>query len=429
MQKFFRNWMRVALIDLTIVAFAGVIMRYKIAFSLPFIDQKYLMHAHSHFAFSGWITQALMVLLTAYLAKRLPQINLKKYNAILWANVLTAFGMLFTFPFEGYGLYSIIFSTLSIFVSYAFAIVYWTDLNKITTARVSHKWFKAAVLFNAISSYGAFSLAYMMATHSVTQNGYLESIYFFLHFQYNGWFFFACMGLLTEFLLRHGVNARKLKQVFYLFAFACVPAYFLSVLWIDLSTWIYSLVVLAVIAQLVALVSLIQLIRHSYAIIMKRLSAPVKRLTGFAAVALIIKLLLQAASVIPSLSDLTTGFRPIVIGYLHLVFLGIITLFILSYALHYNYISIKKRIITGIAIFTAGIILNEFLLMVQGIGALEYQSLPYMNYYLLLAALIMFVGLLCFALKPFTQTISPSLPSTLPIYSNQKKRVYEQHLS
>src|SRR5690349_8007660 len=107
MQKFFRNWMRVALIDLTIVAFAGVIMRYKIAFSLPFIDQKYLMHAHSHFAFSGWITQALMVLLTAYLAKRLPQINLKKYNAILWANVLTAFGMLFTFPFEGYGLYSI----------------------------------------------------------------------------------------------------------------------------------------------------------------------------------------------------------------------------------------------------------------------------------------------------------------------------------
>ena len=47
-------------VNLAIVALLGVIMRYKILYPLPFVDQKKFLHAHSHFAFSGWVTLALI---------------------------------------------------------------------------------------------------------------------------------------------------------------------------------------------------------------------------------------------------------------------------------------------------------------------------------------------------------------------------------
>ena len=51
---------RLLLLNLLIVASLGVLMRYKIAFEFPFFNQKNIQHAHSYFAFSGWVTQALL---------------------------------------------------------------------------------------------------------------------------------------------------------------------------------------------------------------------------------------------------------------------------------------------------------------------------------------------------------------------------------
>ena len=49
-------WLKFSVFNFCIVALIGVLMRYKIAYSLPFLDQKFLQHGHSHFAFYGWIT-------------------------------------------------------------------------------------------------------------------------------------------------------------------------------------------------------------------------------------------------------------------------------------------------------------------------------------------------------------------------------------
>ena len=62
----------------------GVVLRYKIAWSLPIVDQKYFLHAHSHFAFAGWVSQALMALLIAYISEKNAKINLKKYRLLLY---------------------------------------------------------------------------------------------------------------------------------------------------------------------------------------------------------------------------------------------------------------------------------------------------------------------------------------------------------
>ena len=388
-----RRWLQVALFNLLLVASLGVIMRYKIAFSLPLINQQYLLHAHSHFAFAGWVTQALMSLLVLYLYERGNTIAFRKYKWILYANLFTAYGMLLTFPFEGYALLSIIFSTLSIFVSYFFAVKFWKDLNRLSEKNNADSWFKAAVLFNALSSLGAFSLAAMLATKNIHPNSYLASIYFFLHFQYNGWFFFACMGLLIYRLTKYGISHRKLKVVFTLFVLACVPAYFLSALWLPLPQWVYLLVVVAAFLQLAAWLLLLKLIRKYLSQIKMNVAVLPKRLFILCGIALSIKLCLQAGSVIPSLSRLAFGFRPIVIGYLHLVLLGVITLFILSYSTAFKLIPVNKKTAGGIIVFTAGIIANEILLMIQGVADLNYEAVPFINEMLLAAALILFAGI------------------------------------
>lgn len=367
-------------------------MRYKIAYSLPCIDQKKFLHAHSHFAFAGWITQALMVLLVAYLVQQGGDIFLKKYKWILIANLVTAYGMLFSFPFQGYGLYSIIFSTLSIFVSYFFAVMYWKDLNSLPGRAISYLWFKAAVIFNAVSSIGAFTLAGMMATKTVHQNWYLQSVYFFLHFQYNGWFFFACMGLLAHKLCRFGIANKNLRIIFWLFAMACIPAYILSVLWVKLPVWAYIIVIAAALVQVIAWLILLGIIYRSPEFI-KSFSVAVKGLFFLSATALTIKLLLQLGSTIPFLSHLAFGFRPIVIAYLHLVLLGVITLFIIGYIISDNYVTLNKKMYVGVFIFTAGIILNEIVLMIQGFTDLNYIVIPYSSEILLIIATIMFLGL------------------------------------
>lgn len=387
-----QRWLKIALFNLFIVATIGVVLRYKIAYSLPFIDQKHLLHGHSHFAFAGWITQALMILLVGYLSKQNCSIAFKKYRWLLNANLFTAYGMLITFFIEGYGFYSILFSTLSIFVSYAFALVYWKDLNTLPVKTASQLWFKAAVAFNAFSSLGAFALAFMMVAKIIHQNWYLAAEYFYLHFQYNGWFFFACMGLFME-KFAGNATAIILKKIFWLFFLAAIPAYFLSALWMNIPVWLYVLVIASAFAQVLGWVYTIGIIQQQLVLLKKSMPPIAKWLLLFSGIALSIKLILQLGSTIPSLSDLAFGFRPIVIGYLHLVLLGIITLFIIGYMFAGKSIITNKKAVAGAGIFTGGIIMNEIFLMAQGVAALNYTNIPFINQALLITAGIMFTGL------------------------------------
>ncbi|HJV19875.1 MAG TPA: hypothetical protein VJ552_08380 [Sediminibacterium sp.] len=388
------KWLRISFFNLMLVAFLGVILRYKILYSLPFLDQKHLLHAHSHFAFSGWVSQLLMVLLVASLSRQKGVSLFAKYNRLLYANLITAVGMLIFFVLQGYALFSILFSTLSIVVSWLFAFAYWKDLNRVPVKTVSHYWIKAALVFNALSAMGAFSLAYMMANKTVHQNWYLLSVYFFLHFQYNGWFLFACMGLLMQKIQVYFPDQQLLIKIFRLFLLACVPAYFLSALWLNLPLWLYVLVVAAALAQIAGWICLVKRLFAVKSSLSPTLTDITKWLLSFSGVAFSIKLILQLGSTIPSLSQLAFGFRPIVIGYLHLILLGVITLFLLGYVFAEKMIPLKRTVKLGVLVFTAGVILNEFLLMIEGVAAMAYTLVPWINELLLFTAFFLFSGML-----------------------------------
>ncbi len=389
-----KKWLKVALLNLLIVAAIGVILRYKIAYSLPFIEQKKLLHGHSHFAFSGWVSQALMSLMVARIGAYTGKDMFKRHNWILWANIICAYGMLIGFLLQGYGALSIFFSTCTLVISYIFMGYMWRDVNNCKQSSITLPWFKAATFFNALSSIGALSLAYMMATKNLHQHWYLAAVYFFLHFQYNGWFSFVVLGLLSEKLSDNGVPQKKLLAIFRLFAMACIPAYFLSALWLPIPPAVYLIVVVSAILQAIGwgwTVLLIKKHREQLSNSIKGLSYNIILLS---VIAFSIKFMLQLGSTIPALSTLAFGFRPIVIGYLHLVLLGCISLFILGYSIHVGVVKNDRRNMLGIIVFICGLILNEFTLMVQGIAAIKYIALPYANEILLAIALIMFVGLL-----------------------------------
>jgi hypothetical protein len=394
MSRSLSRYLKIAFLNLLVVAFLGVLMRYKILYSLPFIDQKNLLHGHSHFAFSGWITQTLMVLLVAYLSKATGKDEFITYKKLLLANLITAYGMLIAFPIQGYGMVSIFFSTLSVFISYIFAFFFWKDLNKIETQNVAHYWFKAGLLLNVFSSIGTFGLAFMMANKIADQTWYLAAVYFYLHFQYNGWFFFTSMGLFYVILPTKIIATNKLKRIFWLFALASVPAYFLSTLWMSLPLWVYILVVLASFVQVIAWIVFVRVLFTSRNIIITTISKEAKWLFGLSAVALTIKLLLQLSSTIPYLSQLAFGFRSIVIAYLHLVLLGVITIFLLGYIFTLNVLAVKKTTVYGVIIFVIGIFLNELMLMLQGVASFSYTIIPYTNELLLSFALMMFSGII-----------------------------------
>ncbi len=388
------RWIRVSLFNLLLVAVLGVIMRYKTGFEFRIFDQKFLQHGHSHFAFAGWVSQTIMVLMVGMLHRDLVPGILKKYNILLGLNLFTSFGMLFSFIVQGYGPFSIFFSTASIVTAFYFAFHYYQDL-KVSTRVVQKNWFNAALVFNLLSTLGTGALVFMIVSKNLREYPYLSSVYWYLHFQYNGWFFMACMGLFAHYYhVKLSTNKYISPLVFHLFCWSVVPAYGLSVLWLNLPLVLYAVVILGTAAQLLAWVILLQDLSKMQFLKNSGADAISRVLFYFLAIALSIKLLLQAASVIPDLNTLVFGFRNIVIAYLHLILLAIITVALLTFSYSSGVIPNNAITITGIKIFIAGIFLNELALAVQGIASFKYIAIPGINTTLFVISLVMLSGVL-----------------------------------
>jgi hypothetical protein len=406
-----RRWIRIALINFCVVALAGIVLRYKINFALPFLNQKNLLHAHSHFAFTGWVALALMALMVYYLQQQKVITNYKKYFWILVANSITAYGMLITFVIQGYAFYSISFSTISLFVSYFFIFHYWRDLKQVKDDSYAPWWFKGALILWAISSLGAFTLAFLMANKIMVQEYYISAIYFFLHFQYNGWFLFACFGLLFSYFQTKGLLMllEINRKLFLVMAITVLPAYFLSILWFKLPRLLHIIADLSGLLQILILIYFIRLLKNIKKNNPGKLTSTTRFLWILASTAFIIKIVLQMLSIVPSLTPYAFGFRPIVIGYLHLSFLGIISFFILGF-INQVFSETQRRFSrAGVIIFVMGVLLQEIVLMLQGVEALELEPLPYANLILFYTAIVMGIGLIWIAsstLKNYRQSES-----------------------
>jgi hypothetical protein len=386
-------WVTLTLINLCIVALLGVTLRTKLLFTVRFIDFKNFLSAHSHFAFGGWVTLALMLLYITNLLTREQQ-QKKIYRLILWGIEINAFGMAITFPFEGYALLSIIFSTLFIFFTYGFSWFFFKDLRKTSVEPLVKSLAIASLAFLVISSIGPFTLAYILATKTGNAILYRDSIYTYLHFQYNGFFTLSVFALFFNQLFAKIELATK-KKIRPFVVFIClsvIPALFLSLLWHSYNIYIRSLAIIGCALTIITLFyfSRFAFKKTTYSIYASSIA---RVLLVLSMISFAIKMLLQIGTIIPSLANAVFGYRPIIIGFLHLVFLGFVTFYILSNFVNDNVFRLERTISeTAIVFFSSAIVINETILLVDGIGLMFYTTNPVYAWLLWIASILLFAG-------------------------------------
>ena len=172
------------------------------------------------------------------------------------------------------------------------------------------------------------------------------------------------------------------------------PTYLLSILWLKLPAALRLTADIAGVLQLLVLIYIVRLLP----LVKKNIPLNFSKTTGYlwsmVFIAFIIKIILQLLSIIPFLSGYAFGFRPIVIGYLHLSFLGIISFFILGY-INQELSEMKHPLSkTGLWIFVAGVLVQELILMFQGLEVIEFKPLRYADMILFYASIAMGIGLI-----------------------------------
>lgn len=390
-------WLTLGLINLSIVAFLGFILRSKILFPLDFIDFRSTLSAHSHFAFAGW---AGLSLLTLLIYDILPEVSNKKkiYQWVLALIEISSLGMAFLFPFLGYTGITIFFSTLYVVAVVVFVPVFMKDVLQ----NVSDKNVKllsiSALLSLMLSFLGTIGLSYIILTRSGGSLLYRDSIYTFLHFQYNGFFTLAAFALLLNYIVTKGAVSDKNAKWFSVFlCLSIVPTLFLSLLWHNKNFFYF----IGALGCVMILLSLFYFFRFLKTIRFNNyLTGIAKSFLIFSIMSFLLKMLLQVGTISPRLGNAVYGDRPMIIGFLHLVFLGFLTFFILSTLIRDEFFTRKNKIISlPLVIFAIGVLANESFLMLQGLGILLKTNHGVYNWLLWGTAFVLFTGAFLIALS------------------------------
>lgn len=360
----------------------GVLLR--LFFVTPVqLNFKYILHAHSHTALLGWIYLGLTTLIYKIFLSEAEKSKL--YKRIFVFTNICILGMLVTFPFQGYALYSIIFSTLFLFASYWFTWFAIKNIPEHFKHRFSWKLVKASLWYLVFSSIGPWAIGGVMATLGTESIWYKTSIYFYLHFQYNGWFILALLGILFYILEEKAVvfKAEQLKSLYFLLNFAVLLTLFLSVLWFGPPKIIYVLGFIGAVAQILAFYELYLLLKRQRSFLIKSFSPQGLLLFKIAGVLLVVKVFMQFFSAFPYMADLAYRLKDFVIGYLHLVFLGIVIPLMLAFLNYFRLLNIPKSFLW---FFLVAFITTEALIFYKAFAF--WLGLPFFqNYYILLAIL------------------------------------------
>jgi hypothetical protein len=177
-------------------------------------------------------------------------------------------------------------------------------------------------------------------------------------------------------------------------AITVVPTYFLSILWMRLPLALHWIANISAVLQLLVLFyffKILQVVRKSESI---QFTWSTKWLWIMASTAFILKIILQMLSTMPFLSHFAFGFRPVVIGYLHLSFVGVISLFILGYINEFIHRFRGRVSGIGAVIFVTGFVVQEIILMLQGLEAMNVEPIKYANIILFYCAILMAAGLI-----------------------------------
>ena len=169
-------------------AFLGLLTRYLFTGVEIELPLKNFVHSHSHVMLLGFLFNALVILLWSRFTNGIDKLSYHYFIALQVCVV----GMLVTFIIQGYALFSIIFSTVHLWISYIFLIRLWNRLNQ---QNGLSSLVKIGVVFHFLSSIGPYCLGPLMVFEMQNSPWYQQAIFFYLHFQFFGSLFLWLIAL------------------------------------------------------------------------------------------------------------------------------------------------------------------------------------------------------------------------------------------
>ncbi|KAA3638182.1 MAG: hypothetical protein DWQ02_05460 [Bacteroidetes bacterium] len=361
----FRFWSIIAFVFFIIGGVMGLLMRFVAVFPMESMDYGFMRQGHSHVAFLGWGYLALMVLLVKSF---LPAgtLDRKVYRWNLWLTVLSVAGMIFSFPLTGYKALSIALLMVFLVLSCWLVILFLKDFRQTSPKGISRSFVYAAFLFYLLSGIGPLALGPIVILYGKT-NIYYLAVYYYLHFLYNGFFVFAIFGLIYKYLESlNRVKANNGGKRFFQYSFiACIPAYALSALWLDPPVYVFWVAGASAILQLIGFFYFFFDLRS----LIGRFNGMLKKLFLLVIVSFGTKLIMQGLSAIPALAMKTYQAKSyVVIGYIHLVVLGFISAFLLTWLFKEKSFDPTKKVSkVGVWIFFIGFFVSEAILFSKGL--------------------------------------------------------------
>ncbi|MCC5932413.1 MAG: hypothetical protein JJU28_24425 [Cyclobacteriaceae bacterium] len=360
-------WILICIMNLTIAAVMGLLLRWVHIQEIPWLNFKKMMHGHSHVALLGW---AYLAIYYIFYNKILSEVWREKaiVNWVYWITQLSVIGMAISFPVQGYGKWSIFFSTLHVFCSYAFFIIAWLGMSK-TTDFQTRLLLKTALSFLLLSTLGLWYLAYIMVNDPQNTMHYYVSLQFFLHFQFYGWLQYAVMGLIFKSLRENEVRLTDSKFFyFYVTGFIATLATFsLVLIWAGVNSYNQLFMTIGVAFNLISISIFLHHIYHHWNSISHNLNVFVKALWCVALGSMALKSLILLSTMIPAVSEISYQIRQFVVGFIHLQLFGFISFFLMAFlfsnAKSFDYI---KTLNWGIYLLISGFVVTEILLFVQG---------------------------------------------------------------
>lgn len=348
-----------------------------------FFNIRHVTHSHSHIGLLGWIYTILSSLICQYFLR---ETDRKPYFILFICTQFCILGMLFSFPFGGYFLYSIIFSSLFIICTYWFSIFFLKRSKKYNFIRfsisksvdvendkpLSLKFVHWGIYFLILSSIGIWLLPVAIVKAGKGSDWYNSALYFFLHFQYNGWFLAVLFGLLVgEIEHKSLLNSKRLKGALYNFVIGTIGSVTLS--WVGFFNE-PILYIIGNISGFLLLASIFELYRAYM-----QLEKPAFLMQMFLLLCML-KTIFMFLGSFPWIAEVVLPNREFVISYLHFTFLGVIGFGVLHFLeknlhIHFPYWSLS--------LYTTAFVGSEILITYKGIAILCELFVPD-NYYLLL---------------------------------------------
>ena len=373
-------------------ALYGLLIRWNFVFPIESFVYKNFLQSHSHVAFLGW---GYMASIGAIVHCFVPTTTKQKkiYKVIIGIILITITSMLFSFPLGGYKLFSIVLLCLFGVTSYILSFLLLKDIKG---KSIAVKFIKYGIYYYILSSLATWFLAYVLVSQGKTEL-YYNTVYFYLHFLYNGYFVFVLFGLFFKMIENQQVLIpQKLQNNFFIFLnIACIPAYALSILWSKVSITFNIIGFLAAILQLVSLVYLFRILKEVFVQLNWMFIS--KLLLKFGVIAYSLKIIIQVVSAFPYFVEKSLALKPfLIIGYLHLFTLGFMSVFVFLILTQLKKIQLKTfGSKVGVIIFLLGVVFTELLLFIQGFLVLiHFKPIQNYNLWLLMVSILLFIGLL-----------------------------------